>query len=117
MTQPPPNPGEARAHSVRLEWTPPDDIRIYAATTVNIQRTDDGILMSIGQYAHPVLMGSPAEMVAQMQQLDSVQVHTLGRFMFNEARLRDMHRVLNQIVAGLDAMPDLSAIPDSEPQR
>lgn len=57
----------------------------------------DQLILAIGQVTPPVVLGTPEQKRAQLEEIDEINVNTLARYSITLARLRELIGLLQQV--------------------
>lgn len=82
--------------AVMVKLVGADDMPLLYANHFVLQREQDEYILTIGQIAPPVLIGTPQQQREQARQIEYVPARVLVRLALNETRLREMLDVLQQ---------------------
>jgi hypothetical protein len=74
--------------AVRLEHVFPDGLRSAFTNHITVQHTDEGeFTVAFFEVDHPVLLGEPEDIAAQVEKLESVKAHCVARIVISEKRM------------------------------
>lgn len=92
LPMPEPSPSN---RDIPLSWVGYDELPIAYANQFLVQNQPDGsFLFSVGQVSPPALVGDPANMAAQLEDLEFVAIRPLLRAVLTEATMRELLAVL-----------------------
>lgn len=83
MTAEPP----ADAVALPVLWRGLDDHPILFANQFVVQNHGDGLLLTIGQFQPPILLGEPEERLEQAKRLGYLPVNAVARLAFTRSQL------------------------------
>jgi hypothetical protein len=84
--------------TLQIEWVPPPDHLIVSANLFNVVETAEGVLLSVGQVDHPLLIGSPEDQAEQARAMETIHVRTLARLLLHPDRAVELHRALGEVL-------------------
>lgn len=90
------------AREIPLVWVGAEDLRLVWANQFLLQVHGEEVFLSAGQATPPALIGSLADKVTQLDEIDFVPVHTLTRLALSPGKLRELHALLDGAVKALD---------------
>jgi hypothetical protein len=76
--------------ALRLLWRGLDEHPIEFANQFVIQSEQDEIILTIGQFQPPILLGEPHERIDQARQLGYVPINVVARYAFTRQRLGEL---------------------------
>lgn len=79
-----------------------DDVTIEFANQFVIQHQEEEFILTLGQMAPPLLLGSDEEKLEQAKNLSFVPIKVIGRFGFTRDRLEALIEVLQTNLARFD---------------
>lgn len=90
------DPPEEGAFALPVLWRGLDEEPILYANQFVVQHEQDELLVTIGQFQPPILLGDANERVEQAKRLGYVPVYAVARFAFTRTRLGELVDILNQ---------------------
>jgi hypothetical protein len=90
------DPAEQGGITLTVLWRGIDDQPILFANQFIVQHEQDELILTIGQFQPPILLGEPAEKVAQAQRLSYVPINVIGRFAFTRKRFGELAGFLQE---------------------
>lgn len=95
---------------IPLVWIGLEELSVQLANQAICQYTPDGqFIVSIGQMAPPVLLGSPEEIRQEVKRLSHIAVKPLLRVNFSESSLRDLLRIIQTNLEQFEAQKKAEA--------
>jgi hypothetical protein len=91
-------PTRPRQMSVGVEWEVGDFTPTYYATNIVTQFTDHEFLLSFFELFPPLLVGTPEEIAAQAEQVETVKAQCLARVVIAADRMAGFVDALQGIV-------------------
>ncbi len=85
---------EPADRAFRLEWCIPKDLISRYATNFIVQHTQNEFILSFFEVLPPLLLGSPEEVEAQADQIETIDAHCVARVILTPDRLEQLLRVL-----------------------
>jgi hypothetical protein len=80
--------------ALRVLWRGMEDHPLLYVNQFLMQHDQDELILTVGQFQPPILLGEPHERVEQARQLGYVPVHVVARLAFTRARLGELSRIL-----------------------
>lgn len=90
------------AVQLRLLWRGLDDTPLLYANQFVVQHERDELILTIGQFQPPILIGQPDERIEQARQLGYVPINVVGRYAFTRQRLAELAGYLNEHLQKFD---------------
>ncbi len=87
---------EARQVSLKLEWRIPEGLAGRYATNMVVQRTEHEFILSFFEAYPPMVIGSPDEIKAQLEQLETVRAECIARIIVAASRMPEFVEVLQK---------------------
>src|SRR5262249_12009197 len=100
-----PEPG---AVDLPVSWAPLDDLPITAANAFLLQVASGAegrpaeVLLAVGVLAPPLLGGTAAGQVAQLQRVDAAPVQPIVRLAFSRERAEELRGILDDVIRTWD---------------
>jgi hypothetical protein len=88
---------------VPIIWVGVDDTQIVFANQFLGQFHQEEVILTLGQIAPPVLLGTPEQRVEEANRLGYVPVKAIARFGLTRKRLGELIGVLQETAANYDA--------------
>jgi len=82
--------------SVPLVWVDLDAVSVEMANQFVSQFEPDQFILTVGQVAPPMIIGSEEERLEQLRRISYAPVRTLARVSMSPARMRELVSVLQQ---------------------
>lgn len=96
-------PEEAGSQSVPLVWVGLEDLPVFASNQLIAQHTQQGeFYLSFGLVQLPVILGTPEQREAQMNEIQFVQIKPVARVSMNRKRLEELIEALKASLEGYD---------------
>jgi len=101
--------------AVRLEHVFPEGLRSAFTNHITVQHTDEGeFTIAFFEIDHPVLLGEPEDIAAQVDKLESVKAHCVGRIIISEKR---MPKFIGELVSNYESLVSSKDQPNPEVQK
>jgi len=92
--------GKLPQKSVPLAFIGADETPMLYANHFVIQNQQNEFILTVGQIAPPMLMGTDEEKAEQLEQVDYVPVKVVARIVVTETRLKELIDVLQTNLKG-----------------
>lgn len=99
---------EDEGKAIPLTWVGPDEVPVVMANHFISQFHDDGFVLTFGQVAPPIILGSEEQQREQLEALAFVPVRPLARFALTEQRVRELIKLLTDNLAVYEARQENS---------
>jgi Protein of unknown function (DUF3467) len=80
--------------SIPVEWHFPEQIASRYATNLVVQSTQHEFIISFFEVRHPILIGSPEEQRAQLEQIKSIRAECVARIIVAAEKMPEFLQVL-----------------------
>ncbi len=80
--------------ALRMLWRGMEDHPVLYANQFVMQHEQDELILTVGQFQPPILLGEAHERLEQARQLGYVPVSVVARLAFTRARLGELSRIL-----------------------
>lgn len=87
---------------LRLLWRGLDESPLLYANQFVVQHEQDELILTIGQFQPPILLGEPEERLAQARQLGYLPVTVVARLAFTRERFQELSQALQLHLAKFD---------------
>jgi hypothetical protein len=87
------------SRAVPIQWHFPDDIASRYATNLVVQHTEHEFSISFFEVRPPILLGSPEDIQAALQRVESVPAVCVARIIVAAERMPEFIRVLQDNLA------------------
>ena len=84
----------ADVKALPLKWVVPEDLVSRYANNFTIQHTDYEFVISFFETFPPLVLGSPDERQAQLEQIESVPAKCVARIVISPERVQDLIQIL-----------------------
>jgi len=84
----------ANPKALPLKWVVPEDLVSRYANNFTIQHTEYEFVISFFETFPPLVLGSPDERQAQLEQLESVPAKCVARIVVSPERVQDLVQIL-----------------------
>jgi hypothetical protein len=92
------NENEEQPVAIPIEWHVPETLVSRYATNLTVQRAEHETIISFFELPPPLILGTPADIRAQMQELPSVRAVCVARLIVANGRMPDFVRVLQGVI-------------------
>ena len=82
--------------SLRVLWRGLDEHEILYANQFVVQHDQDELILTIGQFQPPILLGEPHERMEQARQIGYLPINVVARLAFTRARLGQLAEALQE---------------------
>jgi len=90
------DPPEQDSVTLSVLWRGLDDEPILYANQFVVQHEQDELIVTIGQFQPPILLGEPHERIEQAKRLGFLPVNAVARLAFTRARLGELVKILQE---------------------
>lgn len=80
--------------AVPIDWHVPEDLTCQYATNLVVQHTDHEFMISFFRAAPPLIIGTPEEQKAQLEELGRVRADCVARIIIAPGRMPEFVQVL-----------------------
>lgn len=88
---------------LRVLWRGLDEMPLLFANQFVVQHERDELILTIGQFQPPILLGEPEDRLAQARQLGYLPVNVIARLAFTRERLGELTQALQAHLEKFDA--------------
>lgn len=93
---------EGESVQLRLLWRGLDEVPLLYANQFVVQHERDELILTIGQFQPPILIGDAEHRFEQAKQLGYVPINIVGRYAFTRQRLAELVGYLNEHLEKFD---------------
>jgi hypothetical protein len=79
-----------------------EDVPILYGNQFVVQFLQDEFIITIGQMAPPILLGSPEQQMEQAKKVSFVPIRVVARLAFNRTRFEELTQLMQQQMARFD---------------
>jgi len=90
---------ELEARRIPIEWYVPESIVSRYATNIVVQHGEHEFVISFHEMQPPVLLGTPEEVEAGLEQIESIRANCVARVVVAAERMPDFIQVLQESLA------------------
>jgi len=80
--------------AVPIQWHVPEDLTCQYATTLVVQQTEHEFMLSFFRTAPPLIVGTPEEQKAQLEQIGHVRADCVARIIVAAGRMPEFVQLL-----------------------
>ena len=82
--------------AIPIEWKIPDDIVSRFANNILVQQGENEFILSFFEVLPPVLLGSPEEVEAKLEEVEAVQAECVARIIVPAEKMLDFVRAMSE---------------------
>jgi hypothetical protein len=97
------DPTEKGAITLRTLWRGVEDQPLLFANQFVIQTQQDAIILTVGQFQGPILLGNVEDQIAQARQLGHIPITVVARLAFTRERLGELSDALQEHIRKYDS--------------
>ena len=90
---------EPQGRTYQLKFHTPENFATLHATNITVQGLADGVIVSFFEALPPLVVGTPEEVAATFNNIDTIQANCVGRFIISNSQFPNFVGVLNEALA------------------